>query len=110
MASSEKKKGATGTNMTKTTRKATVPFEWSSADIEQISVAPPIAPVKYANTSLESIIERVNERKKEKTAREIQTKKRLAKLKTPKPVIPFDSLVGKIDLCEKVEALNSYFR
>ena len=109
MASLEKKKGSTGTNVAKS-RKSTVPFEWSSADIEKISVAPPVAPVKYENTSLESIIERVNERKKEKAARKIQTKKRLAKLKTPKPVVPFDNLIDKVELEEKVEALNVYFR
>ena len=103
------KKSSKGTTVTKS-RKTTVPFEWSSADIEKISVAPPVAPVKYENTSLESIIERVNERKKETAAREIQTKKRLAKLKAPKPAMPFDSLIGKVDFKEQVDALNSYFR
>ena len=108
MATSEKKKGS-GANLLKS-RKSTVPFDWSSADIEKISVAPPVAPVKYENTSLESIIERVNERKKENAAREIQTKKRLAKLKTPKPIVPLDILIGKVDIEEQVDVLNSYFR
>lgn len=54
--------------VTKPKRKP-VPFEWTSDSIEKISIVPPTAPVKLANTDLESIISRVTERKKENAAR-----------------------------------------
>ena len=104
MASTGEKKRPTAKS-----KKAAVPFDWTTEAIEKISVAPPVAAVKLANTSLESIIERVEMRKKEAAVREKQTKKRLAKVVVPKPVVPYDQLKG-LEWGDRCGAINNYFR
>ena len=63
-------------------RKVKVAFEWTSESIEKISYAPPVTPVKFANTDIESIIQRVGDRKKENAVRE---QKRATKTLVEKP-------------------------
>ena len=51
-------------------KRKSVAFDWTTDSIEKASLLPPVAPIKLANTDLESIIARVTERKKEQALRE----------------------------------------
>ena len=90
-------------------KRAAVPFDWTTEAIEKISIAPPEAPVKLANTSLESIIERVEIKKREAAVRNAQIQKKLAKRTVLKPVVAQDDLKDR-DWADRCDAMNNYFR
>ena len=91
-------------------KNAMVPFDWTTDAIEKISVSPPVAPhVKFANTSLESIIARVGQRKKEEIERIKKYEKRVSKLIVRKPTISTNGLKD-LDFTDQSDALNEYFR